>query len=315
MSDFLPSLWGDMQEAASDEATTVALRLAKALARHFGLKGFEGLKVRWNQWRNSASEHNELPELEKDALLLLRVQQAETEQQIDNLFSVLEKIDVDIRENPRDQDAPEIPLEDLDPDWFMQWRQGASSVSNDEIQKWWSRLLREKVSQPARYSLRTLAQLRQMSPEEARLVEKAASYVLDNSIVVLSDSDLQWSERGHNNEGNKPELPQPDLFELIDLGIVAGRTHEVNLGIPGRLCGSTHKLVLSKNPSHWVQSASNRIETYPLTRVGRELCGLASANTDEKYLESLARVYEQSRAWRAQVRPNATVVSVDGLDL
>ena len=309
MSDFLPSVWGDMQEAALNEAIAVGMRCTRALARHFGPKGYEALKVRYNQWLNSASAHEALPELEKDALL--------REQEADNLFSVLEKIDVEIRENPRDQDAPEIPLEDLDPDWFMQWRQGASSVSNDEMQKWWSRLLREQVSQPARYSLRTLAQLRQMSPEEAHLVEKAASYVLDNSIVVLSDSDLQWSERGHNhhNKGNKPELPQPDLFELIDLGLVAGRTHEVNMGNPGRLCGSTHKLVLGKIPNSMVQGASNRIETYPLTRVGRELCGLASANTDEKYLESLARVYEQSRAWRAQVRPNATVVAMNGLDL
>ena len=260
MSDFLPSVVGDMQEAALNEATTVGMRCAKALARHFGQKGYESLRVRYNQWRNPESAHEALPELEKDALL--------REQEADNLFSVLEKIDVDIQDNPRDQDAPEISSEDLDPDWFMQWRQGASSVSNDEMQKWWSRLLRGQVSQPARYSLRTLAQLRQMSPEEARLVEKAASYVLDNSIVILSDRDLQWSERSHHHKGNRPELPQTDLFELTDLGLVAGRIHEVNLGIPGRLSGSTHKLVLGKNPNRMVQGASNRIETYPLTRVG-----------------------------------------------
>ena len=151
MEDFLPELWESTKGVATNELTLIGRRLVVAMGKRVANAMDRILQTR----RQPTSD--EEPATEEEEKPLLTIEQDTVEQKIGNLLSVLGKLKEDIEEHPRNQDSPEIPEEELDPDWFNSWRQGASNVSNDEIQKWWAKLLRGQVSQPGQFSLRTLA--------------------------------------------------------------------------------------------------------------------------------------------------------------
>ena len=92
-------------------------------------------------------------------------------------------------------------------------------------------LLREQISQPSQFSLRTLSRLRQKSPEDARLVGKVADQVLNDGIVIPSkrDQDCQIPP------SDRPDLPLSVLHELM--GLLTVRTDDLNVATPNRLAG------------------------------------------------------------------------------
>ena len=63
--------------------------------------------------------------------------------------------------------------------WSNHWLSAASKVGVDdqERQTWWSRLLAAEIQQPGKYSLRTIATMDVLSPDEARLFSRLCSYV------------------------------------------------------------------------------------------------------------------------------------------
>lgn len=305
MEDFLPELWESTKGAATNELTLIGRRLVVAMG-----KKVVNAMDRILQTRRQPTSDEE-PATEGEEKPLLTIEQDTVEQQIGNLLSVLGKLKEDIEEHPRNQDSPEIPEEELDPDWFNSWRQGASNVSNDEIQKWWAKLLRGQVSQPGQFSLRTLALLRQISSTDAWLIEKAVACVLNDSIVILSQAD---ENHQFFAPSCRPDLPKSDLHELMELGFLTERTDDLNLRLPNSLIGKTHKLVMGQRPNVRITGGPppNILTTHPLTRMGRELCQLVSTETSTEYLDWLGRIYAQSRAWSCVIDERETVVVMNG---
>lgn len=305
MDDFLPDLLESTKDSAVSELTQIGRRLVVAMGR----KVVHAMESIWQARRQSTPDEELANEMEEKPLLT--IEQDILEQQIGNLLSVIEKLKVDVEENPRDQDAPEIPEEELDPDWFNSWRQGASNVSNDEIRTWWAKLLRGQVSQPGQFSLRTLALLHQMSSEDARLVEKAAAYVLNDGIVVILPVDEKWQI---SRPSYSLDLPKSDLHELIEIGFFAERTEDLILSLPDSLAGKTHKLVVGQNPNIRVTGGPppNILTFRPLTRMGRELCQLVSTETNTEYLQWLVSIYGRSRAWSCVIAEREAVVVMNG---
>lgn len=305
MEDFLPELWESAKGTAVSELTQITRRMAVAI----GKKGMDALKRLYQYYKQSTVDGNTTTE--SDEHPLLTIEKDTVERQTYNLFSVLEKLEEDIQEYPKSQDAHDIPEEDLDPDWFHHWRQGASDVSNDEIQKWWARLLRGQVSQPGHFSLRTLTLLRQMSSQDVRMVEKATACVLNDGIIIPSQQDE--NHQSHSSS-QRPDLPISYLHELIELGFLAERIDDLHLGLPYSLVGKTHKLVVGKNPNVRIVGGqpSNILTSRPLTRVGRELYQLATAEANTEYLDWMANIYRRSRAWDCIVAEREAVVVMNG---
>ena len=76
------------------------------------------------------------------------------------------------------EDPEEPPPNKAEEDWLFRWRDHAGSVSSDELQALWGRVLAGEIKTPGSYSLRTLDFLRNLSQAEAQKIEKFSQFVV-----------------------------------------------------------------------------------------------------------------------------------------
>ena len=312
----LPELFGEIKDLAEDfvgdfsteKAMTTFCKVVETAV------GIERLRRLFRQ-RTSASEVIP-PPLENDAQANWVADELEEARlQAYNLTSILKKVAENIRDNPHYEIHSEETEKETEADWFAQWRQDAATISNEQMQDWWARLLLGQVCQSGAFSLRTLDLLRRMSPEDARLVDLATSVNLNGGVIIMSNSDTDWMSRNHGSK-NESFLSQKDMYELMDLGVLAHRVQDLHSGMPNCLGGTTHKLVLEQRPNYSLFGSSsppNVLQTHPFTRVGSDLCKVSNAGTNEEYLDWLSSIYHQSRGWKGTPCLNGTNVLVDGV--
>jgi hypothetical protein len=175
--------------------------------------------------------------------------------------------------------ATDVPISD---DWLLRWRDNASSISSDELQALWGKVLAGEVKSPGAFSLRTLEFLRNLSREDASLIERAAPLVLKGMIVRPDTSSVLVGD-----------LEFSHLLELQDLGILSGvegsgvtnhvistsKTHFENaLTCHGRVLFITHD-----DPTRVLL-----LPAYIVTKLGKEVIKLGWKKADEPYLLSVA---------------------------
>ena len=306
----LPELLETVKDFVGDFSTDEALEtFNKVIDTAIGIRRVRG----WVVQRKAVPEDIP-PFLENDAQAnWLADELEEARLQAYNLTSILKKVAENVRDNPHYEIPAEETEKETDADWFAQWRQDAATISNEQMQDWWARLLLGQVCHSGAFSLRTLDLLRRMSPEDARLIDLATSVNLNGGVIILSKSDTDWMSRNH---GSKREsfLSQEDMYELMDLGVLAHRVQDMHLGFPYRLGGTTHKLVLERRPNYSLTPPPpNTLQTHPFTRVGSDLCKVSNAGTNEEYLAWLSSIYHQSRGLKGTPCPNGTNVLVDGV--
>lgn len=172
--------------------------------------------------------------------------------------------------------------EPVSDDWLLRWRDNAGSISSEEMQALWGRVLAGEVKRPHSFSLRTLDFLRNIEPEDAKLIERAASYVIANTIF-----------RPEVRNGLVGTLRFADLVQLQDLGIIFGvessgllvnyESHETASFLRG-LRADKRIIIVRADDSTKVLS----IESYGLTQVGREMLRLSNVQPDETHLRATA---------------------------
>jgi hypothetical protein len=173
--------------------------------------------------------------------------------------------------------------EPVDPDWFARWRRNAEDANDELLKRLWARVLAGEVRQPKSFSFRTLDFLRNVSGEEANLIQRLAPLVADGGFIhrdeLLTDMGFTYSR----------------LMEIQDLGIltgvnVVGTIIEVkNQSNDGSFLGAVRcheKLlyIISDDPDKKIS-----FPVISLTRVGREILSLGKFNADISYLKALGQ--------------------------
>ena len=186
------------------------------------------------------------------------------------------------------QDVPdeEVSDEPVDPDWFARWRNWAQDVSTESMQVMWGRVLAGEAQKPGTYSLHTLDLLSRLSPQDAELISKAATMVIDN--LIYRSIKL---EKGRRNviDLDAFGLSFLDCLMLGGIGIIneigSIATHTLRKKGENRVFASQTKAVKVTCVD---QMTTIKCEAYPLTLVGRELCKLSSQPTNECFLQEFA---------------------------
>ncbi|GJJ01091.1 hypothetical protein RugamoR64_16290 [Duganella rhizosphaerae] len=176
------------------------------------------------------------------------------------------------------QEPPETTVSD---DWLLRWRDNAASISSDELQALWGKVLAGEVKSPGTFSMRTLEFLRNISREDAALIEKAAPYVIAGVIF-----------RAEHASG-LGELSFSEIMELQEIGILSGVEAigmQTNYGsvMPDRFVQSFTsygRLILA---THADSTRRITLPIYSVTRTGREVLGLGWKRTDEANLRAVA---------------------------
>lgn len=189
-------------------------------------------------------------------------------------------------------DEQEPPEREVDEDWFFLWRKLAGGVSSENLQALWGRVLAGEVKSPGSFSLRTLDFLKNVSQEEALIIEKVAPFVCEDAIFYRArPTDLV------EDEGVALGM----LLSLVDLGLLNPLTNNIqkiyssdapsSSGFEKALLAYDRALIV-KQEKH---GASFRLKCTGVTRVGGEILRLGTFSPNEGYLRRVAELIKQQQ--------------------
>ena len=151
-----------------------------------------------------------LPAGESDEIVLRRItyQQAKKQRNIEN---IIQRAAQDL------SSVEEVSADPVDEDWIARFFSISEDISTEQMQQLWGRILAGEVSKPKSFSLRTLDVLKNITKNEADVVEKVALAVLsqDNRSFLYSHAD------GSSFLNDEFAISRTDLLLMIDLGIVS----------------------------------------------------------------------------------------------
>ena len=183
------------------------------------------------------------------------------------------------------EDDPQTPPDrTVDEDWLFRWRDAACTVSSEELQTLWGRVLAGEIKSPGSFSLRTLEFLKNISHEEALQISKLAPFVLNNEI-------LRGDEKLLDSEG----ITFSFLLYLQNLGIVHGVDATGFLVEIRSINPDKFKRVLVSHDralvvTHEDASKKLNLSCYGLTPLGQQIFKLGSFKSYEIYLRKVGQV-------------------------
>jgi hypothetical protein len=175
------------------------------------------------------------------------------------------------------------PDREVDDDWLFIWRDYAGKVSAEDMQRLWGSVLAGEIKSPGRYSIRSLELLKTLSKQEAEIISRIASFVIDGRIAREQMQHLE-------NKGLDFSL----LLNMQELGIVSGveaigLTTTYKSLVEGqfiRALISNGKALIIK---HEDPTKTFVFEVYILTTVGAQILGLGSFEPDLEYLRLVGK--------------------------
>ncbi|MBL0554627.1 DUF2806 domain-containing protein [Aeromonas caviae] len=175
-------------------------------------------------------------------------------------------------------DDPQTPpSKNIDDDWLYRWRDYAGDVSNESMQSLWGRILAGEVKSPGSFSLRTLEFMRNLSQEEAKIIETISPFVID---------DMIW-------RGDDLAIPFGLLMTAQDLGVISGVE---SIGVERSLKSiepSRYERALTANGKIiFIENDDSqkilKLPTYLLTSIGKQVLQLVKNPPNIIYLEKVA---------------------------
>ena len=166
-------------------------------------------------------------------------------------------------------------------DWLYRWRDCAASVSSEDLQSVWGKVLAGEVKAPGRFSLRTLEFVRNLSQSEAAVIERLSPFVIENMVHRVADTAL-----------GAAGIDFGTLLSLQELGVLAG-VDGLGLEISWK----------SIDPSSFVQALKShgrvlvikapdqtkvlKLPARALTAIGRQVLQLGTFQPNESYLREV----------------------------
>tara|TARA_R110000751_G_scaffold297229_2_gene406739 strand:+ start:287 stop:1303 length:1017 start_codon:yes stop_codon:yes gene_type:complete len=169
--------------------------------------------------------------------------------------------------------------EDIDPDWFIRWRDNVEKVGSEDLQRLWAKALAGELVSPGTYSLRTLEFIKNISKVEANEISRLAPYSIEGSVFkvkAIEDAGLTFNY----------------LLEMEELGILSGvKGGGLELQIKSRIPEAyEHALFYDNKILLIVHEDVNKIakfSSYKVTRLGCEILKLAVFPMIPEYLDQV----------------------------
>ncbi len=113
-------------------------------------------------------------------------------------------------------DEEDVPDEHPDEDWVTRFFDCAQDVSSAQMQQIWGRLLAGEIKTPGSFSLRTLEFIRNLSPNEASLIDRVFRFV----ILPGDSKENACLFAGGNVLEETAGIGYADILRVADLGLV-----------------------------------------------------------------------------------------------
>ncbi|WP_144210794.1 TIGR03899 family protein [Shewanella donghaensis] len=195
----------------------------------------------------------------------------------------------------------DVTGEDLDPDWSYQFFQMAEQINTRRMQDLWARILASEIVKPGKFSLRTLATLKQLTQREAQVLEKALGMSIkmntESRYKLLSGYRIQggfqqyFRKVTNVNVGlSKFGLPYSSVLTLVDAGILHGSEFETGIldkGAKIQLSMLDYQISIRPKTNNLLFSY------YRFTPVGDELSQLVHPKADNDYAKALTALLKK----------------------
>lgn len=183
-------------------------------------------------------------------------------------------------EQLHDDPSPCSP-DDVQEDWLHRWRDGAAGVSRDELQVLWGQLLAGELKAPGSFSLRTLDFVRNLSSQDAELIEIASRFVCEDML-------MPWGQGAMTEAG----LSLEKIIHLSNIGFIGPVSSSLKRGLDRVASGGMHAIVIYGDRVVLLERMEGKTPprgypSYTLTGVGVELMQLTSPERSSAYLNSI----------------------------
>ena len=177
----------------------------------------------------------------------------------------------------------------FDFDWFIKFYEAVGTVSDEDMQEIWAKLLAGEITSPKSISYKTIEILKNLSSKEARLLENLLnkSILINNNCFIPRDDDYLK----YNN------IRYEDLLLLEDYGLMKipqGLTMSIRIleGDTVNLCMSNQYTLQLKNIG--AEEQTLMIEHYPFTIFAYQLLLIIGSFTTDKSLCSFKDVLQKN---------------------
>lgn len=146
------------------------------------------------------------------------------------------------------------------------------------MRKLWAKLLAGEIKQPGAHSVRTLDVLRNLTREEARLLERVAAYVNGDAIYKLGSLGTTAEDA---------RLTFSDVLSLVDAGLLNAGTNIERK----HAAGAASHLVFSDVVLQLLGTTPLGLPIFKLTPAGTDMARLLAIPADQLYVRELAQVF------------------------
>ena len=181
------------------------------------------------------------------------------------------------------ENEPDVPNEPVEQDWMARFVNSVETISDDDMQLLWAKVLAGEIKKPKTYSLRTLENLKNLSKEEALLFQQYCEYIITSqgrSYFINEDALLE-----------KSGLSVDAILKFSDCGIANDSTF---LNITINVSPNTPEvffndelIIICRNPAS--ESTSFTIQIYTLTKFGNDLVTIINKKTSNDFLIAFAK--------------------------
>ena len=181
------------------------------------------------------------------------------------------------------EDTQEPPTDAIEDDWLYRWRDYAANFSSEKLQEIWGKALAGELKTPGSYSIRCLEFLKNLSQEEANIIEKLSAFTFENSI---------W--RGKLELLEEKGLSFDILLDMQELGIISGvNSTGLHLKWPSPINPNFYVTLVSNGKvlivKHEDPSKLPYIKTFKITSIGQQVFSLGKFEPNIEYLEALGK--------------------------
>ena len=190
------------------------------------------------------------------------------------LTEVIKQVNI---ESVVSQSYDELKNEDIDKnnevdrDWVLRFFSSIENVSDENMQKVWSKILSGKIRTPKKYSLRTIDILSNLSKEDCEFIQFVSQFVVESGNSCFIYNNQKLLEKYNINFDKLLYLQELNIIHSSNFTNIT-RITDNKISVIFKHCN--HVLLCNKEGEH-VQ-----IPVYTFTKSGIEILGLVPAIKD-----------------------------------
>ena len=241
--------------------------------------------------------------------------QFQEEKRQSNIVSVLNEAAINLGDKTVEDHEP-------DHDWTARFFNEVQDVSSDDMRTIWAKILAGEVEKPGSTSARTLAILKNLDRNSARLFNELCSVCVskrpDGDVVIDARAPSMGGEPAQNCL-QKYGLPFNSLNILNEYGLIISdynsySGYRMSIGIPAGISGQdTIRIPFTFQKRFWVlvpiqgfrEGNEFRLSGVSLTQAGRELQRVVEAEPNQEFLQDLHQFFEKNNLLMTEVPSDA----------